>query len=207
MNKAYLEQRISQTDENIRMITDTLQKYSKKHFIFAPQEQASSITKAISELKAELIKQEVTYHMVKNRFGDNDPYTLMQKDLMEDLTKKVNNVQNKPGFAGNFSLRNSLEVGAEFLRLYAELETNIKVKSYLLPMIEEAKLDEVKNTTSLTVVDDAVPADKKAKPKRSLYVLGTAFGTIILCVLFVIMLNGYRNFKVGYKQFKENGLA
>jgi capsule polysaccharide export protein KpsE/RkpR len=204
LNRSYLEQRIAQTNENIFKMTDTLQKYSKKYFIFAPEEQASAITKSLADLKAELIKQEVSFNMIQNRFGEKDQYTQMQKDVVDDLRLKLNNIENKPGFAGNFSVRNSLKVGAEFLKLYAELETNIKVKTFLLPMLEEAKIDEIKNTLSLTVVDDAIPADKKSRPKRSLYVAGTALGSFILSVLFVVSFNGFRNVKRGYQIYKNN---
>ena len=172
--------------------------------IFAPEEQAAAITKAISELKAEMVKSEVTYQMLVNTYGENDLYTKMQKDVMTDMKKKINDIQNRPGFAGNFALKNSFEVGAEFLRMYAELETNTKVKAFLIPMLEEAKLEEVKETYSLFPVDPAVPPDKKSKPKRSLYVAGTFFGSLLICILFIIFLNAFRNFKEKFRIYKAN---
>ena len=48
----------------------------------------------------------------------------------EELNKKINEAETKPGFAGNFSLDKSGEVGIKYLKLYAQLETFTKVKTF-----------------------------------------------------------------------------
>ncbi len=196
----YLVKRISQINDAFTNISDSLVKFSKKYGVFMPEEQATAVTKAMSELKAELIKQEIGYEMLSNRYGPNDPYTLMQKDVMDELKKKVNQAETQPGFAGNFKMNQAASVGIEFLRLYSELETFTKVKAFLLPMLEEAKLNEVRYRRNLFIVDNPIPADKKSKPKRSFYVLGAGAGTIVLSILIIIVSSGFKSFKKKYRE-------
>ncbi|MFH1050073.1 MAG: hypothetical protein V1779_03970 [bacterium] len=201
MNRRFLENRIVQTDSVVKTIADSLTIYSRKNFLISVEEQAKASSIAYADLKSELIKRETIYEMYKNRMGDNDAKTKMMAELVESLKNKLNQAKEQPGFAGNFSLENATGVGIEYMRLLAEFETFTKVKSILLPMLEEAKLEESKQTQSLIIVDPPRLADKKAKPKRSLIVIGFAFGTFILCTIFIIMLDGWKNFKKKYKGF------
>ncbi len=199
VNTEYLEQRLSKIDESYRQSADSLQKLSQRYNIISPQEQAQAVLKSLSELKAELIKQEVAYQMMLNRYGSNDPYTLVQKDLYDQLKAKVSSAENKSGFAGNFPLKKSAAIGLEYLRLYAEVETYTKVKAFLLPVLEDAKLDIIKNQRNLFVVDEPIPADKKSRPKRSYIVAGALAGSLVLSILFSLVYFSIKNFKAKYK--------
>ncbi|OGU16185.1 MAG: hypothetical protein A2X61_12960 [Ignavibacteria bacterium GWB2_35_12] len=203
-SKEYIENRLNTIDATIKVIADSLQKFSRKTFLFSPMDQASSISSAYADIKAELIQQEIMHELLKNKYGENDPYTQIQKDLIAKIRNKVSEVESKPGFAGNFPLKNATSVGLEYLRLYAEYETFSKVKGFLQPMLEDARLDESRQTMSLVVVDPAVKPDKKSKPKRSIIVLGATFGGFALSILLVLLVNGYYNLKNNYKSFIDN---
>src|SRR3989339_533901 len=203
-SKEYIENRLNTIDATIKVIADSLQKFSRKTFLFSPMDQASSISSAYADIKAELIQQEIMHELLKNKYGENDPYTQIQKDLIAKIRNKVSEVESKPGFAGNFPLKNATSVGLEYLRLYAEYETFSKVKGFLQPMLEDARLDESRQTMSLVVVDPAVKPDKKSKPKRSIIVLGATFGGFALSILLVLLVIGYYNLKNIYKSFIDN---
>ncbi|ROL62351.1 hypothetical protein D9V86_01100 [Bacteroidetes/Chlorobi group bacterium ChocPot_Mid] len=204
MNRIVLENRIRQTDSVVAVISDSLARYSKKNFLISVEEQAKASSSAYADLKSELIKQETVYEMYKNRLGSNDAYTKMMAELVSSLKDKLEKAKVEPGFAGNFSLENATGVGIEYMRLLAEFETFTKVKSILLPMLEEAKLEESKKAQTLIIIDPPRVADKKSRPKRSLIVAGSALGTFVLCMVFIIMFDGYRNFKKRYNALTIN---
>jgi tyrosine-protein kinase Etk/Wzc len=204
LNRIYLENRILKTDSVIATISDSISTYSKKNFLFSLEEQAKASSSAYAELKAELIRQETLLEMNKMRYGENDYYTKMSKELVDNLKNKLDEIKNKPGFAGDFALKNATGVGIEYMRLLAEFETFTKVKSLLLPMLEEAKLDETRNTQSLIIVDPPIPADRKAKPKRSLIVAGSVIGIFVLITIFIVLLDGYRNFRKKYRLLADS---
>lgn len=199
VNTSFLEQRIAKLEESYRQSADSLQRLSQKYNIISPQEQAQAVLSSLSELKYELIKQEVSYEMMVNRYGANDPYTLVQKDLYDQLKSKLAAAESKSGFAGNFPLKKSAAIGLEYMRLYAEIETFIKVKAFIMPMLEDAKLDAIKNQRNLFIVDEPLPADKKSKPRRSYIVAGVAGGSLVLSILFSLILFSIKNFRVRYK--------
>ena len=199
INKIYIQQRIHSTDSVIDVMTDSLQAFSKKYKVLIPEEQAKEVSKGLIDIKSEIIKQEIYLQLMINRYGNEDPMTNMQKDVISQMKAKLLEAENQPGYGGNFSMSNAAEVGVNFMRLYTDLETFTKVKSFLLPMLEEQKLNEVRDTKSFIVLDKALPADRKIKPKRSLYVLGAFSGSLVLSVLFVIIILGFKDFRKRYK--------
>jgi tyrosine-protein kinase Etk/Wzc len=199
-NKQQLERRVEQTTESFRLVSDSLQKFSKKYMLFSPEDQAKAFSMSLSDLKAEMIKQEINLELIKNRYGINDPATALQQKAVDELKSKIEASQNEPGFAGNFTIKNATGVGIEYLRLYTDLQMYAKVKTFLLPMLEEAKLDEIKESPTLFVLDDALVAEKKSRPKRSLIILGSFFGLFFISVLLVFGIENVRSFSGKYKE-------
>ena len=200
-SRLYIESRLEAIDSVLTQISDSLKIYSKQKFVFSPLDQAKAVSSAYADLKAQEIQQDVVYELMKNKFGETDPYTLNQKKLLENLKSKVNDAENKSGFFGNFPLTEAAGVGIEYLRLYTSYEIYFKVKGFLMPMLEDARLDESRNTKSLIVVDKAVPADKKAYPKRSLIVLGSTFGVFILSLLFILLIESIKHLRFKIKNY------
>lgn len=203
-NITYLEQRLNHTDELIKLLGDSLSVYSKKYQIYSPEDQASVYSEALSDLTATVMKAETEYEITKNKLGENDPYTVMLKDYVGEARKKLQQSKTQPGLIGNFSLNDVSKVGMEYMRLYTEYEAHSKMKIYLMPTLEKTKLDLVTNNNYLFVVDEAIPAENKDRPKRSYIVLGTFAGAFILSIVLVLFLNMYNNVKLRLRNFKEN---
>jgi uncharacterized protein involved in exopolysaccharide biosynthesis len=118
------------------------------------------------------------------------------------MDTKIENAENKPGFAGDFALRNATEIGISYMKIYTELETFAKVKAFLMPNLEEAKLKEIKNIKNLFIVDEAIPPNKKDRPKRSVIVAGSAIGTFSIIVIGILLINSFKNFRRKYKNMQ-----
>lgn len=201
LNIDYLEKRLSSADSVLTFVGDSLQKFSRIYKIFQPEEQAINVGKAFIELRTEIIKQEIQLELLKNRYGEKDPLTQMQSQVIQELKSKLNQAEEEPGFSGNFTLGNAAKVGIEYMRLYTEYETFTKVKAFLMPMLEEQRINEFRNTVSFIVLDPAVPADKKSGPRRSLYIAGAFLGSTLLGLLFILLLEGYRDLRRKYKEY------
>lgn len=188
MNLKYLEDRVENLNENLKLITDTLARYSTKYKIFSIEDQAKGYADLLTELKSKKYIYEVMYNISKTNFGADDYQTKMQENTINELSKKISQAENNPGAVGNFSMNNATDIGLEFARLYVEFETYSKVKAFLIPTLEKAKLDLNKQVNNLFVVDEAIPADMKDRPKRSLIVLGAVAGSFILSIFLIVVV-------------------
>ncbi len=204
LNVTQFQERIQSTDSTLKALGDSLGRLSKKYLLFSPQEQAKAVSQAMSEVKAEEAKSDVMYEVFKKAYGENDPYTQLQKDIRNQTTRKSSEIQNMPGYAGNFSVKNAGSISIEYMKLLAEFETFTKVKAMLLPTIEKAKLDETKKLENLFVLDRAEPATEKDRPKRSVIVAGSTLGGFIFAILMIVLINSVRSFKEQYQIYAEN---
>lgn len=72
------------------------------------------------------------------------------------------------------------ELTMQYIRFYRDLEIQNKILEFALPMYEQAKVDEQKETPVVLVLDPAVPAERKSKPKRLLASLIAALSAGLL---------------------------
>jgi uncharacterized protein involved in exopolysaccharide biosynthesis len=204
LSKEYFEGRIFAIDSTLTVIGDQLKKFTQKTLLFSPEEQAQSVAKSLADIKAEQVKYDIFYEFYKKNYGEQDPLAQTYKKLSNEVASKLNTIQTQPGFAGNFSLTNATGVAVDYLRLYTEFETYTKVRAFLIPMIEKIRSDEIKNIQNLIVVDKAIPADKKDKPKRAYIIAGSTFGTFVLGILLIFLFDYFNEIKTRIKSLKAN---
>lgn len=188
-NRSYMDMRLKRTDSILQSIAQELGGFSSQSLVFSPLDQAQAISEALATLKASAMKQEIQVEILKNTYGEKDPSTMAAEKLLSEMQNQVFKAENKPGFAGNFALKDGLKVGAKYMKLYTEYEAMSKVKAFLMPMLEQAKLDEIREAPTMYVLDYAKPAFKKSRPKRLTIAAGTSLGVFVLSCLFLIVSN------------------
>jgi len=92
------------------------------------------------------------------------------------------------------------EIGIQYLRKYREVEIQSKLLELLLPLFEQAKIEEQRNTPSVIVLDTAVPATKPSKPKRLLILALAAFGSLLIASLIAFALEHLKQGQLGQSQ-------
>lgn len=203
LSKEYFENRIQSIDSTLAFLGVELKKFSQKTLLFAPEEQAKAIASSVSDIKSEQVKYDILYEYYRKNYGEKDPLALQNKKLSNEFSEKLKNIENTPGFAGNFSLANAQEVTVEYLRIYTEFETYSKLKAFLLPTIEKIHSDEIKLIQNLLVVDPAVPPDMKDKPKRSYIIAGSTFGSFVLGIIVIFLIDYFSDIRRKLKDFSK----
>lgn len=205
-NGDFLEKRLAGMQVQLDSIGNALKQYSKNKKVISPMDQAKAVTSTLADLKAELMKQEIVYDIMLNKYGDKDQTCITQKNIIDNLKAKIRDAENKPGFAGNFALDDAAGVGINYLSMYSEFEALSKVKVLLTPMIEDSKLNQNKKVQSLIVLDKAIPPDKKDSPKRSLIVAGFTISGLIISLVYFVLIFSYKIFRKKLKEVNQKFL-
>lgn len=197
-NRKYAEQRLLENKKSFEQAADSLKNFTRRYKIFAPPEQAAAAATAIADMKAQVLQQEIIVQSYESYLGKDDPATVQQKQLLANLRSQATKVESQPGFVGDFPIEKGSEVAVEYTRLVTDVEVYAKLKAFILPMLEQYKLDEQRALPNLYVLDAATPPDKKGRPKRSLIVAGAAFGSFVITIMFVFFWDRYRVLKQTY---------
>jgi uncharacterized protein involved in exopolysaccharide biosynthesis len=93
------------------------------------------------------------------------------------------------------------DVALQYLRLTRDFEILSKLKAYLMPSVEQARLDESKQLLAYIVLDSAITPTKKSRPKRSIVLLSALLGTFALTSIGIVAL---ANISIAREKFRRD---
>lgn len=184
-NRSFIEQRYIKNLVDLKAAEDSLSKLQKKYGVFAVPQQLEVAVKSAAEIEAQLVEKEVMAELVKKQFGENSPNYIPFKEQVEFLKNKVHEIKYSPKISNNSNVllpfKNLPALSMEYLRDFRELEIQQKILEVILPLYEQAKVEEQKSIPTIMVLDKAVPPQIKYAPKRATI-------TIIVVLVFLFAL-------------------
>lgn len=189
-NREFVEKRYTQNVKDINDLEDSMRNFQQKYGVIAVPEQLEATVKSMSAIYADMYKKEIEFNVLKQTYGADHPVTSTAKIELNELQKKINALNAGTDASQKdvkllIPFKQAPELGNEYLKIYRNLEIQYKILEFVQPLYEQAKVEEARNTPSVLVLDKAGPADRKAKPKGSLYA-AVGFVSSLLVGLFIV---------------------
>ena len=185
-NRIFIEKRYLQNVADLRKAEDSLYKFQKKYGIVAVPEQLEVTVKAAAEIESALMKKEMESFFVLQGFGENSPQYQGIKSEIKLLKDKVQEIKNSPSLSATsnvlFPFKNMPNIAIQYLRTYREVEIQQSILEIVMPMYEQAKVEEQKSMPTIMLMDKAIAPELKHSPKRSVIILGV----VLLFFLFLL---------------------
>lgn len=162
--REFLEKTIAGVKDTLRRSEEAFRDLQKETGMMVMPENQESM-RSVAELYSEKAFRELEVEMLETLFGADHPEIRLKRAELESLSSRIREIP---------------EVSLEHVRLYRNIQIQSRILELLLPLYEQAKLDERKALPSVVVLDRAVPPEKKAKPKRTLLVLSAVFSVSVL---------------------------
>ncbi len=187
-NRIVIERRYLQNLADLKAAEDTLKKFQQKYGIYYLPEQTKAAVQAAAELEAQIIAEEVKLGILQRRFGEDAPEVKSAMIQIEEMKKRLNQMKegsekSKSDMSLFVPFKDVPELGLQYLRLYRDYEIQNKLLEFIVPLYEQAKIEEQKNVPVVQVLDYAVPPEKKARPFRTLIVLSVFASALVLFVI------------------------
>ncbi|HPI37267.1 MAG TPA: Wzz/FepE/Etk N-terminal domain-containing protein [Ignavibacteriaceae bacterium] len=186
-NRLFIEKRYFQNLEDLKNAEDSLFALQKKYGIFAIPEQFEVSVKSAAELEAKLMQSDIASQILKNKVGENSPEYQTLKIQHDYLKNKVLELKNDEKLKSSsnifFPFGKIPGISLAYLRLYRNLEIQQQILEVILPLYEQAKVEEQKSIPTVLIVDKAIPPDEKHTPRRSFIIIG-----IVMLFFFLFML-------------------
>lgn len=169
-NRIFIEQRVETNKNDLKNAEDALKKYMKKNKTFIPIEMDASSMSGFGELVTMKIQKEIEVSVLKKTLGEQHPQYIQAKTELDILNKKMSELPN---------------IGIESLRLMREVIIQQKIMEILIPLYEQAKVNEHKDVPAAYVLDNAVPGERPDRPKRSFVVAISSFIGLLFASGFI----------------------
>lgn len=188
-NRSYIETRYGKMIADLDSSEKALGAYQRKYGVYELKTQAAAQLSVLSTLEQQRYLSEIQLANAEQLYGTESPEANTMRTQMAELRKKLEDLrtgmdQNAKSY---FPAMNAMpDVALDYLRLTREVEIQSKLKAFMLPSYEQAKMDENKQSLSFIMLDSAQVPFRKTRPKRSIAILVAFFGSIVLTSLAVI---------------------
>jgi len=179
-NRVFLERRVDENRTALALAEQRLKEYQEKQGVVILTDQAKETAQAIGELYAKKMELDIKMAIMEKTSGEANPaydqFKLEKTEIERRLAKFP-------------------EMGLQSYRLFRDILVQQKILEFLIPMYEQARLEEQKDVPVVVVLDRAVPAERKAKPKRLLIMGASTLSAFFLAILYVIGMTRFDLFR------------
>jgi tyrosine-protein kinase Etk/Wzc len=205
-NRKFLEARYKRNLEDLNSAQERYQKFQEKYSAYSATDQVKAAIEVAAKLQAQIVLKEVELGIIERTSTPENEMRRNVKIELDELQRQMKNMKyGSPSKGRNAQIfapfEQVPEIGIQYLDRYREMEIQGKIMELLVPIYEQAKIEEQRNTPSVLVLDVAVPAVKSTKPKRVLLLVISFFASILIASLISF---GYASFHEKRGQFDES---
>lgn len=171
---------------------NALKSYQDSTNILELEEQTKIALNSIAELESQRLSAQIELDLIKGSLAPDHPDIDVKKRFITVLAEKIDTL-NTTNKYGNLPVSDIPESALGFLRKLRDVKVGQKINEFLAMQLEQAKLDEHKNSANLYLLDEARPADRKFKPNRLSFLIVITFLGFIGSILFFKLKDWYKN--------------
>ncbi|MFA5403568.1 MAG: GNVR domain-containing protein [Ignavibacteria bacterium] len=185
-NREFIEQRYDLIRRDLVKAEDSLKLYQENNGI-APDVIAKAVLQTEVQTIAELKSEEIKLDILKKILSPDQIEIKVQEEKINSLNKQIDEINNSENRSDLLKLKDSPRKIMDFMRLQRNVEIQNKLLAFILPLYEQAKIEEKKEMPSVLVLDQPVVPEHKKKPKRVLSILISMLIALLFLSISVIV--------------------
>lgn len=191
--RVFIQSRLEEVRAALQASEDSLAVFQTRHQAMALDEQTKAQIEIVAKLEGERALAEVERDLLANTLSPNHPQVRAAAERVRELTKQIEQIQ----YGGDsttvaYLLRRPLvdvpDLAIELARLMRRVKTNETIYELLMSQFEQAKIEESRTTSTISVLDYASVPKLKDRPKRSQLVLLAVLISGILSLLWIWLI-------------------
>jgi capsule polysaccharide export protein KpsE/RkpR len=192
--REFLEGSLEETYKTLATLEDSLKEFQMENRILQFEQQAEFSFEALAELEAQNMLQSVEYEYLKGSVSANNPELLTVKQRLEAIQNKKTELYRE-GEEYIMAFSKMPEYGLQYFRLFRDITIQQEILKILLPIVQNARIEEKKETVNIQLIDAPFIPQYKSKPKRLTYMIIFTMLVGIFELLFFAVWDAYKNNK------------
>ncbi len=188
-NRLFIEGEVLKIRASLDSLEGELVRFQEEQRVLEPFEQSKVILAEYAEIKAQAALKELELRLARIGLSAGHPKILMLESELQAIQQKLRESYEQGDSDLFLAVTQLPETTVEFLRHQRELEIENKKLAFMLPQLEQAKIEEVNDTEVLEVLDPPVVAEKRLRPKRTLMVIVADAVAFVLASLMILFLH------------------
>ncbi len=177
--RVFLERRLAEVDSTLRVAQESLRVYQERTRMVSVDDETKAAIDAYAELKSKAYLKQAELEAVSDAASEDNPFVVSLRrelDAYQEQLRRLERGAAGGGFGVGFAVafERLPAAAAEFARRYRDYRIQEEAYAMLCQQYEYAKVLEARDAPTLTVLDYAVPPQRKTAPKRMI-IVGLAF--------------------------------
>jgi tyrosine-protein kinase Etk/Wzc len=191
--REFIERRLNESVVDLTLAEEALEAFQKEHSAIALDEQVKAAINAIAELRGQLVIAEIEFGVMKKSLSPNNTRYKNQEFKIQQIKKQLERMEGgDTAFADssilNVPMSEAPELGLAYARLMRDLKIQETIFELLKQQYEQAKIQEMRDTPTVQVLDFARVPEKKSRPRRTMIAAMAGVMSFGLTLFFVIVL-------------------
>lgn len=171
-NRAFLERRLGETMESMAKAEEALRDFQAKNKTVAVEAQAKVMIEAAAMIQGQITAQEVQMQVMGGYLSPDNPDLARIRSNVDELKKQLATMgsgKDAKGILSSDRLHPAMvavpDLALQFGRLFRQVKVQETIFTLLTSQHEQAKIAEARDTPTVQVLDPAIPADKRTRPR------------------------------------------
>jgi len=197
--RVFIEERLNGTIRDLTAAEEAYKAFQVKYNAISLDDQIKALINSIAELRGQLVMAEIELGVMKKSLAPDNPRYKAQEFKINQIKIQLEKLEvgdsTSTGSVLEIPMDDAPELGLQYARLLRELKIQQTIFELLKQQYEQAKIQELKDTPTVQVLDTARPPEKKSRPHRLTTSLLAAILSFGLTFLLVLMLEFYEDEK------------
>ena len=170
-NRVFIEKRLVDTKTNLVKAEEALREFQTKNKAVHLEAQGRAAIEAAAMIQAQISATEVQLQVMESYLTLDNPEVVRMRSGLSELKKQLALLETGkdgkgqlPGDRMHPAFITVPSLVLEYARLLREVKVQEALYTMLTSQYEQAKIAEARDTPSVQVLDQGVPAEKKSKP-------------------------------------------
>lgn len=199
-NRIFIEKRHEEAKEELADLELKMRDFMEENGTVSLREQTKAAIETAARVKSEIIMVDVELKVLESSLGNLHADVLKLKDRKNGLEIELKSLKYGEIFEDDsLDITTSLKVYPSFkeipklslifVRLEREMKVQGEIFQFLTQQYEQARIQEIRDTPTLQVLDIGIPRERRSSPKR------------VLTIIMVFVLSSIGG--IGYAFFRE----
>lgn len=200
--RQFVEENLHQTSMELAAAEDSMRAFQEEHGITALEAQVQGTISAAMALEQKIADARITVQVLEQLFQPNHPELQRAKLQLQQLLQQQKEIQ-KPSAEETLLLPLDIapELSLEYSRIFRHVKTLEAIHEVLVQQYEQLKMQELKETPALRIIDRGEVPIHKYKPKRLILTVMAMFSALFLALIAVYFLE-YANRTRGTEEYR-----
>ncbi|GFO55055.1 polysaccharide chain length determinant protein [Geomonas sp. Red276] len=182
--RLFLEKRLDVVKGDLKRAEEDLKNFAQQNKVMHVDSQVTQSFTIISKLKGEITTNEAKLAALRQAQTDQSPEVRALSTSIKNMRANLAQMAGSGGAAeGLPSIGSVPALGLEYARREREFKIQENLYEQLTKQYEMAKLTESKDSSSLQVLDEAIPPVRKVFPRRAATVVMATTAALVVSIL------------------------